>query len=75
MKSAFYEMGYNLASIIFHPNYYDGKWSVIVTHKGRKVGRKLCINYSTAQAWGKYICRNYPRLNYQLQRDSYDDLK
>ena len=45
-----------IAEFVFHPDYYKGRWSVIWPG----VGRKICKNYHTADAWSKYIRRNYP---------------
>lgn len=44
-----------LAEFVFHPDYYKGRW--FVEWPGH--GRKICKNYHTANAWSKYIRRNF----------------
>lgn len=53
IKSAYYEMGATLAEIVFHPDYYKGKWFVQLDNR-----KKVCNNHSTAEAWAKYLRRN-----------------
>ena len=43
-----------IGEYVFHPDYDKGEWSV---HWRR--WKKVCANKATAQAWAKYIRRNF----------------
>ena len=43
-----------IAKVVFAPNYYDGPWRVYFRGRVRE-----CSNYTTANAWSKYLQRQY----------------
>lgn len=56
MKTPIRNFAQAIAEFVFHPDYYNGQW--FVYWPGR--GKKICKNYHTADAWSKYIRRNFP---------------
>ena len=54
INSALNQLAEALAASIYHPDHDKGKWYVCAF--GRK---KLCKNIATAEAWAKYLSRNY----------------
>ena len=58
LHEAFKSNSSALFEYLHHPDYYKGQWAVSLRWGG-KVYWKTCSNYTTAEAWAKYITRKY----------------